>query len=115
MANNLNYFDKYNPYDFSNPVSNRTLFSGREKELEEIEYYLNQSMRAPRPVNLALLGSRAAGKTSLLNMIALRATKLGFCVVRIDLNEGDTESELGFFFKLFDALFSSVCEFELKD
>ncbi len=76
---------KYNPYDFANPVTDKNLFSGRKKQQEEIRYYLQQAAEAPRPINLALLGNRAAGKTSLLNMIALEAKERDFCVVRIDL------------------------------
>jgi hypothetical protein len=29
----------YNPYDFSNPVSEASLLVGREKEMDEIKYY----------------------------------------------------------------------------
>lgn len=105
---------KYNPYDFANPVTDKNLFSGRKKQQEEIRYYLQQAAEAPRPINLALLGNRAAGKTSLLNMIALEAKERGFCVVRIDLNEGDVENQLVFFYKLFDGIFSEACDFDKK-
>lgn len=105
---------KYNPYDFANPVTDKNLFSGRKKQREEIQYYLEQAAKAPMPINLALLGNRAAGKTSLLNMISIQAKELGFCVVRIDLNEGDVENQLSFFYKLFDGIFSEVCDFEKK-
>jgi hypothetical protein len=106
---------KYNPYDFANPVSDKNIFIGRKKQLEDIIYYLNQAASAPRAINLALLGNRASGKTSLLNMIALEAKELGFCVVRIDLNEGDVANQLAFFYKLFDSILSEVVEFSCKD
>ena len=35
---------------------------------------------------------------------------MGFCSVRIDLDEGDVESQLAFFFKLFDGVFNAACE-----
>ncbi len=99
----------HNPYDFANPVSDAELFVGRKEELEEIKYYLDHAKTAPRPINLAILGGRASGKTSLINMCEIEAKKLGFCTVRIDLDEGDAKTELGFFYKLFDGIFSACC------
>lgn len=101
---------KRNPYDFANPVNKKDLFAGREAELRDIEYYLNHGSASDHPIHLALIGARASGKTSLLNMIAIEAAKQDFCVVRIDLDEGDAHSQLAFFQKLFDALFTTVCE-----
>lgn len=101
-----------NPYDFSHPVSDPAMFSGREKQREEIRYYLDQALIAPRPFNIALLGPRAAGKTSLLNLIEWEARNRGLLVARIALNEDDVRNELLFFWKLFDAVFSSACRFE---
>ena len=103
----------YNPYDFANPIAQESLFSGREEELKTIRYYLDEAKKAPRPVNLALLGPRASGKTSLLNMIDLEAHKRGFCVVRVDLNEADVSSAASFFFKVFDSVLNAV--FDMSD
>src|SRR5260221_4619765 len=75
----------HNPYDFANPVRDEALFAGRRAEIETIEYYLHEARQTRRPINLALLGPRAAGKTSLLNMVQRRATDQGFLVVRLDL------------------------------
>lgn len=105
----------YNPYDFANPVRKRALFSGRAQELREIQYYLDQAQHAPRPINIALLGARAAGKTSVLNMIEIEARERDLCVARIDLNEGDVASPLAFFFKLFDGVFTAAVATELQD
>ena len=99
-----------NPYDFANPVSDVDLFVGRKDELKEIEYYLNHAKTAPRPINIALLGTRASGKTSLLNICEIEAKKRGFCTVRIDLDEDDAKTQLVFFYKIFDGIFSSICE-----
>ena len=99
-----------NPYDFANPVSDPKLFIGRNDELRDIKYYLDQGAVAPRAINIALLGARAAGKTSFLNIIEHEAALRGFCVARVDLNEGDADSQLNLFFKIFDSVLTSVCE-----
>ncbi len=99
-----------NPYDFANPVSDEDLFVGRKDELEEIRYYLDHAKTAARPMNLALLGTRASGKTSTLNISEVEGLKRGFCTVRIDLDEDDARSQLAFFMKLFDATLTAVCE-----
>jgi hypothetical protein len=98
----------YNPFDFANPVSDPALFAGRDKELTDVKYYLEQAKRAPHAISLALVGGRASGKTSLLNMIDIEAQNRGFCVVRIDLDESDADSQLAFFHNLFDALLTTA-------
>jgi Cdc6-like AAA superfamily ATPase len=57
----------HNPYDFANPVTDVALLADRNKERNEIDYYLKHAASAPRPINIALIGNRASGKTSLLN------------------------------------------------
>ena len=89
----------HNPYDFANPVSDVDLFVGREDELQEVKYYLDHAKTAPRPINIALIGPRASGKTSFLNMTQIEAEERDFCVVRIDLDEGDADNQLVFFYK----------------
>lgn len=99
----------HNPYDFANPVSEPDLFVGRKKEMDDIKYYLDHAKTAPRPINIALLGERAAGKTSILNMTQKEAEKRGFLPVRVDLDEDDATSHMAFFFKLFDATLTTAC------
>lgn len=98
-----------NPYDFANPILEKHLFAGRNKELDEIRYYLNQVDVSSSPINLALLGDRASGKTSLLNMCEIEASERGFCAVRINLDEADA-LRINLFFKIFDAILHRVCE-----
>jgi hypothetical protein len=98
------------PYDFANPVSDVDLFIGRNNEMDEIRYYLNHAKLAPRPINIALLGPRASGKTSILNITEIEAQQRDFCVIRIDLDEGDAKIPLNFFYKLFDGILSQACD-----
>lgn len=100
----------YNPYDFANPVSDANLLVGRMKEMDEIKYYLDNARMAPRPISIALLGRRASGKTSILNITQYEAEKRGFCTVRINLDEDDIRTQLIFFGKLFNAIFTEACE-----
>src|SRR5579872_7284765 len=90
-----------NPYDFANPVSDAKLFFGRTTEIADITYYLNHAQKTRRPIHLAFVGGRAAGKTSFINIAELEARRRGFCTVRINLNEGDVETDLDFFRKMF--------------
>jgi hypothetical protein len=99
-----------NPYDFANPVTDPNLFAGRTSELDDIRYYLDHASRAPRAINLALIGRRASGKTSFLNVTQTEAQKRGFCVVRVNLDEGDARAQLPFFHKLFDSVLTTACE-----
>src|SRR6266496_1823179 len=100
----------YNPYDFAHPVSEASLLVGREKEMDEIKYYLDNATAAPRPINIALLGPRASGKTSILNITQLEAKSRGFCTVRINFDEDDAKTQLAFFYKLFDSIFTEACQ-----
>lgn len=98
-----------NPYNFSNPIKDEALFFGRDKQLREIAYYLDQAAATGHPINLALLGERASGKTSYLNIIEKEAKRRKFCTARIDLNEHDVSQPGEFFAKLIDQLFTAAC------
>jgi len=99
-----------NPYDFANPVTDVGLFAGRRNELLDIEYYLNQGKLSSKPISLALIGERASGKTSFLNIIEIKAKKIGYCTVRVNLDESDGDFQFNFFFKIFDSVFNSILE-----
>lgn len=99
-----------NPYDFANPIIEPDLFIGRTAEMDEIRYYLDHASKVSRPINLAIMGARASGKTSILNMIQIEAEKRGFCVVRVELDEADAETQLGFFYKIFDSLLTTATD-----
>lgn len=106
MSTNIPGSLTHNPYDFANPVTELAIFAGRGPGLSDVDYYLNEALSA-RPIHLALTGDRSAGKTSMLNMVAAKALGLGFLVVRVDLNEGDSE-QIEFFARLYDAVLTSV-------
>ena len=81
----MDYSQFPNPYDFANPVNDPNLFAGRKAILDEIRYYLDHAKAASRAINLAIIGGRASGKTSILNMIQNEAQHRKFCVVRVEL------------------------------
>jgi len=92
-------------------VRNPELFAGRQKELAEIEYYLELS-RGERPVfhNLAMIGARAAGKTSLLNVIEHLAKKKGILVVKVSLNAESSSNEVILFKEVIDGIMTNGAE-----
>src|SRR5215216_2177279 len=100
----INLRELVNPYDFANPVGDDRSFFGRTTEIADTIYYLNQAQLTRRPIHLAFVGARASGKTSFLNIAELEAKRKGFCTVRINLNEGDVETDFEFFRKLFHSI-----------
>lgn len=107
----MDFTSLVNPYDFSNPVSDEDLFVGRDQEMQTIRYYLEDAKKSLHPTNIAILGPRASGKTSLLNMTEHQARKLGLFTVRLNLDEGDVATTLGFFFKLLDAILLTAFDY----
>src|SRR3954467_13704606 len=97
-----------NPYDFGNPVGDDRSFFGRASEIADTIYYLNQAQLTRRPIHLAFVGARASGKTSFLNIAEIEANRRNFCTVRINLNEGDVDTDLVFFRKLFHSTVMSA-------
>jgi hypothetical protein len=83
------------------------VFAARLKEREELDYYLDFARTAPRHINVALVGQRASGKTSLLNYTEQAAKQKGIITCRIDLDEENVASSYAFFFKILDAIISA--------
>ena len=104
------YSNYRNPYDFANPVSKKALFAGRKGIKSEIDYYLDQASKVTKPINLALLGDRSSGKTSLLNIIDIIAAEKSMLPIRINLDEGDAINQFTFFNKLFNTILDKACE-----
>ena len=101
----------YNPYDFINPIRDPKLFAGRQEELKEIDYYLELSRsKAPKYTHLALIGERASGKTSLLNMVEYKANEKGFLSVKIPLNKETSTSDVLFFKEVLDGIMTKGAE-----
>lgn len=106
----------YNPYDFISPVKDPKLFAGRHKELEDIRYYLELSKsKRPQYTNLALIGQRASGKTSLLNMIKSLSEERGFLAIKIDLNNEIVEDDTIFLKEIFDGIMTEGAEKGMYD
>ncbi len=103
-----------NPYDFEKPVRDPHLFAGRQKELEEIDYYLELS-KSEQPVfhNLALIGPRAIGKTSLLNMIQHMAEKKEMLAVKVSLNDQTSSNEVLLFKEIVDNIMTKGADKEM--
>jgi len=100
-----------NPYDFTRPIKDRRFFAGRKSELEEVKYYFEQaSGESPKFLSLALIGRRASGKTSLLNMIGLMAEDMGFLPVKLSLNNELVTSDVAFFKEVFDGIMTRGSE-----
>lgn len=101
----------YNPYDFINPIREPKLFAGRQEQLKEIDYYLELARsKAPKYTHLALIGERASGKTSLLNMIEHKANEKGFLSVKIPLNKETSTSDVLFFKEVLDGIMTKGAE-----
>ena len=101
----------YNPYDFINPIRDPKLFAGRQEELKEIDYYLELSRsKSPKYTHLALIGERASGKTSLLNMIGYKANEKDFLSVKTSLNKETSSRDVLFFKEVFDGIMTKGAE-----
>ena len=82
-----------NPYNFTRPVQEYAFLGGRDKELNEVKYYINLNRNGGN-FHLALQGNRASGKTSLLNVVQnLFRGEKDILLVRVDLNVDLVTSE----------------------
>ena len=77
-----------NPYDYIKPIKDEKKFADRRNELKEIEYVLDLT-KGGTYFNVAILGERRVGKTSLLNIIAKEAGKRKLLTVMIKLDENN--------------------------
>jgi Cdc6-like AAA superfamily ATPase len=84
------------------------VFADRIKEREEIQYYLNHATLSQQPISIALMGARAAGKTSLLNFTEQEGQKRNFLTVRINLDEDNVSNVFAFFYKVFDSILTEA-------
>jgi AAA+ ATPase superfamily predicted ATPase len=90
-----------NPYNFTRPVQQYAFLGGRDRELNEIKYYINLN-RTGSNFHLALQGNRASGKTSLLNVVQnLFRDEKDILMVRVDLNVDLVTSEYLFYREIF--------------
>lgn len=92
-----------NPFDFSNPVTDRSVLAGRGLQMKQASYYLDQSSGGAS-YSLAMIGDRASGKTSLLNALADYAADTGLVAAHVRLDEGVAADDLDFFREIFHSL-----------
>ena len=94
-----------NPYDFINPVKDPKLFAGRNDELKEVDYYLELTKsEKPQYTNLAILGERAVGKTSFLNIVSSMSDDKNLLPVKISLNQEISQNEILFFKEIIEGI-----------
>lgn len=90
-----------NPYNFTRPVQTYASLGGRDRELNEVKYYINLN-RSGSSYHLAVQGNRASGKTSLLNVVqSLFRNEPDILMARVDLNVDLITSEYLFFREIF--------------
>ncbi len=103
-----------NPYDFTKPITNPALLAGREKELERIEYYLNQAIaEQPKFYNIALIGKRNLGKTSLLNITKHLIEKKRILGVKISLNKEMVANHMLLYREIVDGILTEGQNFDM--
>jgi len=97
-----------NPYNYSEPVTDPAHFAGRRNILKKIDYCLNLATSpSPQFQNLAILGSRGVGKTSLVNqLVNIANPKYNSLCVKTKLNNELIETENA----LFNQIFQSVLD-----
>jgi hypothetical protein len=94
-----------NPYDFTRPVREPSQLAGRREELRRLQGYLDLASGAtPRMTNLAILGPRGVGKTSLLGAAHQMASDRGLAVARIALDDELAASDRKFLTEVFAGL-----------
>ncbi len=86
-----------NPFNYISPITKEEFFVGRERELKTIDYILDLAESESQYENIAIIGKRAIGKTSLLNIILSRTLKRNFLAVGVDLNEDLVSDSTTFF------------------
>ena len=108
--------ERQNPYDYTNAVTDMAVFAGRQKEIEEIEYCLNLSLhRRPVYMNMALIGERASGKTSLLNKARHLADAKGFLTAKINLDNSVVQNDINFFAEIINGIMLEGCRRGMYD
>jgi tetratricopeptide (TPR) repeat protein len=94
-----------NPYDFTKPISDSKLLAGRNEEIEKIKYYLDQAVSdSPKFYSFALVGKRATGKSSLLNVTKQLAKEKDLLAIKVSLNKEIVSNHDLFYEELIDGI-----------
>lgn len=99
-----------NPYNhFQRPIEEKELFVGREEEIEDICYSLDQAVSDRREfLNIGITGKTGAGKTSLSYILEDEAKDRDLLPVRIELDDYITSDETKLLKKIYEEIVSSI-------
>ena len=100
-------FDIANPFDFGRPAKSKEEFAGRSNEIQQLGRILDVAAEG-RSMNVALIGDRASGKTSLLNVVESMARDRGGIVARLDLNEKVVASDIDVIVAIMDQIMEKL-------
>lgn len=89
-------------YDATTPVRDPSSFFGRVRELDEIGKALNQGQ------SIGIFGLRKAGKSSLMNVLAIRRKSAGVAVAQLDISS--VESSDMFRIRVLEGIWTAVSE-----
>lgn len=100
-----------NPYDYLHPVADPLKFAGRFNEIEDLDYQFERARTSqPQYTNIAYIGQRGVGKTSLLHKVHSIAQSKAYLVARLSLTSTLVENTQEFFKGLFDAVLFQASE-----
>ena len=102
-----------NPFQYNaalNREQSQTLLIGRDKQIKDISYLLDQLKIDQPGNNVVVVGERASGKTSLLNRISMDAKDRGHFSVKITLDSKSADSDVSFWKRVFEAILEEASD-----
>lgn len=96
-----------NPFNYLSPVEDESRLIGREEELEDLLYYTGQAEQNEY-YHAAVVGDRASGKTSLVNVLSEKLESRGHLPVRVTLDSDLVSDQAEFFREFYEAIISEM-------